>query len=42
MNWDFPSLLSGLRTLYSAREDAGSIPSLTQWVKDLTLLRDAA
>ena len=33
----FPLWLSGLRTQHSVREDVGSIPSLTQWVKDLVL-----
>ena len=29
-----PVVASGLRTHYSVHEDAGSIPDLTQWVKD--------
>ena len=31
---EFPLWLSGLRTQHSVREDVGSIPGLTQWVKD--------
>ena len=34
---EFPLRLSGLRTPQSVREDEGSIPDLTQWVKNLAL-----
>ena len=34
--------LRGLRTQHSVHEDMGSIPDLTQWVKDLVLLQTAA
>ena len=34
---EFPLWLSGLRTQHSVRKDSGSIPGLTQWVKDLAL-----
>ena len=33
--------LSGLRTRHSVCEDAGLIPGLAQWVKDLVLLQAA-
>ena len=36
---EFPSWLSGLRTQYSVCEDAGLIPGLIQWIKDLELLQ---
>ena len=32
---DFPLCLSGLRTQHSVCEDAGSLPVLVPWVKDL-------
>ena len=34
---EFPLQLSGLRTRHSVYEDGGSIPGLTQWLKDLVL-----
>ena len=37
---EFPLWLSRLRTRPSVSEDAGSIPGLTQWVKELLLLQD--
>ena len=36
---EFPLGFSGLRTQHSFCEDAGSIPALIQWVKDLALLQ---
>ena len=36
---EFPLWLSRLRTCLSVYEDAGSIPDLAHWVKDLALLR---
>ena len=36
---EFPLLLSGLRTQHSVCEDAGSIPGLAQWIKNLVLLQ---
>ena len=35
--WVFPLWLSRLRTQHSVREDGGSIPGLTHWVKDSAL-----
>ena len=34
---EFLLWLGGSRTRYGAREDAGLIPGLTPWVKDLAL-----
>ena len=34
---EFPLWLSGLRTCHSLYEEAGLIPGLTQWLKDLAL-----
>ena len=39
---EFPWWLSGLRTQHSICKDVGSIPGLTQWVKDPVLLWPAA
>ena len=36
-NAEFPLWLGGLRTRCCLCEDAGSIPSLSQWAKDLAL-----
>ena len=38
-NMEFPLWFSRLRTQYCLCEDAGSIPGLTQWVRDLVLLQ---
>ena len=35
---EFPLCLIELRTRHGLQEDAGSIPGLTRWVKDLALL----
>ena len=35
--WEFLLWLSGLRTQHSVPKDVGSIPGLTQWVRDLVL-----
>ena len=37
LHGEFPLWLSGLRIRCNILEDAGSIPGLTQWVKDLVL-----
>ena len=39
---EFLLWLSRLRTQHSVCEDVGSIPGLTQWVKDLILQQAAA
>ena len=39
---EFPLWLSGFRTQQSICEDAGSVPGLAQWVKDLVLPQAAA
>ena len=39
---EFSLWLSGLRTQHSSPEDAGLIPSLSQWLKDLVLLQAVA
>ena len=39
---EFPLWLSGLRTQHSVHKDAGLVPRLAQWVKDLELPPAAA
>ena len=39
---EFPSWLSGLRPQHSVHEDVGSIPGLTQGIKDLLLPQAAS
>ena len=39
---ELPLWLRGLRTQPNVCEDVGSIPDLTQWVKDLVLLQAMA
>ena len=39
---EFTLWFSGLRTRHSVHENAGLIPGLTQWVKNLVLLQVAA
>ena len=41
-NLEFPLWLSKLRTRHRVSKDAGSIPGLTQWVKDLVVPQAAA
>ena len=36
--WGVPAVAQRVKNLISIHEDVGSIPSLTQWVKDLVLL----
>ena len=38
---EFPLWLIGLRTQHSVCEDAGLIPGLTEWVKELALPQGA-
>jgi len=38
---EFPLWLCGLKTQHSIYENVCSIPSITQWVKDLLLLETA-
>ena len=40
--WEFPWWLKVLKTQHSVCEDVGSIPGLTQWVKDLVFPQAAA
>ena len=39
---EFPLWVSRLRTQHSVREDVGSIPALSQWVKDPVLQQAVA
>ena len=40
--WGVPVVVQWVRTLASVCDDAGSIPGLAQWVKDLVVLQAVA